>query len=81
MGLLRMDLTDVYKDYAMGSAAELCARECNISREAQDEFAIESYNRSQTAVNEGKFKEEIVGVEISSTKRRPNSIFKRRRTI
>ncbi|MDQ2864433.1 MAG: acetyl-CoA C-acyltransferase, partial [Bacteroidota bacterium] len=45
-------------------AAELCARECNISREQQDEFAIESYKRSQAATNEGKFADEIAGVEI-----------------
>ncbi len=70
-GLAKDGLTDVYKDYAMGSAAELCARECNISREAQDEFAIESYSRSQAAVNEGKFKEEIVGVEIPQRKGDP----------
>src|SRR4051812_41644320 len=53
-GLAKDGLTDVYKDYAMGNAAELCARECNISREAQDEYAIESYKRSQAAVNEGR---------------------------
>ena len=70
-GLAKDGLTDVYKDYAMGSAAELCARECNISREAQDEFAIESYHRSQAAVNDGKFKEEIVGVEIPQRKNDP----------
>src|SRR5664279_6616229 len=63
-GLAKDGLTDVYKDYAMGNAAELCARECNISREQQDAFAIESYKRSQAAVNEGKFADEIVGVEI-----------------
>ncbi|MDB5221722.1 MAG: acetyl-CoA C-acyltransferase [Chitinophagaceae bacterium] len=70
-GLAKDGLTDVYKDYAMGNAAELCARECNISREAQDEFAIESYKRSQSAVNEGKFKEEIVAVEIPQRKGEP----------
>ena len=63
-GMAKDGLTDVYKDYAMGNAAELCARECNISREEQDAFAIESYKRSQAAVNEGKFADEIVGVEI-----------------
>lgn len=67
-GLAKDGLTDVYKDYPMGSAAELCARECNVSREAQDEFAIESYKRSQAAVTDGKFKEEIVGVEIPQRK-------------
>src|ERR1700734_4360125 len=48
-GLLKDGLWDVYNDYHMGSAAELCASECNISREEQDEFAIESYKRSQQA--------------------------------
>jgi len=70
-GLAKDGLTDVYKDYAMGNAAELCARECNISREAQDEFAIESYKRSQSAVNEGRFENEIVGVEIPQRKGDP----------
>jgi acetyl-CoA C-acetyltransferase len=64
-------LTDVYKDYAMGNAAELCAKECNISRGQQDEFAIESYKRSQASVTEGKFKDEIVGVEIPQRKGDP----------
>jgi acetyl-CoA C-acetyltransferase len=63
-GMAKDGLTDVYKDYAMGNAAELCARECNISRDQQDAFAIESYKRSQASVNEGKFANEIVGVEI-----------------
>ncbi len=67
-GLAKDGLTDVYKDYAMGNAAELCARECNISREDQDAFAIESYNRSQASVNQGKFIDEIVGVEIPQRK-------------
>jgi acetyl-CoA C-acetyltransferase len=70
-GLAKDGLTDVYKDYAMGNAAELCARECNISREAQDEFAIESYKRSQAAVNEGRFENEIVGVEVPQRKGDP----------
>jgi len=48
-GVAKDGLTDVYNNYAMGNAAELCARECHISREAQDEFAIESYKRSQKA--------------------------------
>ena len=67
-GLAKDGLTDVYKNYAMGNAAELCARECNVSREAQDEFAIESYKRSQAAWNEGKFNDEIVPVEIPQRK-------------
>lgn len=67
-GMAKDGLTDVYKDYAMGNAAELCARECNISREQQDAFAVESYTRSQAAVNEGKFADEITGVEIPQRK-------------
>src|SRR6185369_10236284 len=70
-GLAKDGLTDVYKNYAMGNAAELCARECNVSREAQDEFAIESYKRSQAAWNEGKFNDEIVPVEIPQRKGDP----------
>jgi len=70
-GMAKDGLTDVYKDYAMGNAAELCARECNISREQQDEFAIESYKRSQASVNEGRFEDEIVGVEIPQRKGDP----------
>ncbi|MEO6683209.1 MAG: acetyl-CoA C-acyltransferase, partial [Ginsengibacter sp.] len=70
-GMAKDCLTDVYKDYAMGNAAELCARDCNISREQQDEFAIESYKRSQAAINEGKFNDEIVGVEIPQRKGDP----------
>ena len=70
-GISKDGLTDVYNNYAMGNAAELCATECNISREQQDEFAIESYKRSQAAVNDGKFKDEIVSVEIPQRKGDP----------
>ena len=61
-GLAKDGLTDVYHNYAMGNAAELCAKECNISREAQDAFAIESYKRSQNAWETGNFNDEIVPV-------------------
>ena len=70
-GMAKDGLTDVYKDYAMGNAAELCARECNISRDQQDEFAVESYKRSQASVNEGRFENEIVGVQIPQRKGDP----------
>ncbi|MFN5704894.1 MAG: acetyl-CoA C-acyltransferase [bacterium] len=63
-GLIKDGLWDVYNEYHMGSAAELCATECNISREDQDTFAIESYKRSQAAYEKGLFKNEIVAVEI-----------------
>jgi acetyl-CoA C-acetyltransferase len=70
-GLAKDGLTDVYNNYAMGNAAELCAKECNISRGAQDEFAIESYKRSQQAWNSGKFNDEVVAVEIPQRKGEP----------
>jgi acetyl-CoA C-acetyltransferase len=75
-GLAKDGLTDVYKNYAMGNAAELCAKECNISREAQDEFAMESYKRSQHAWESGKFKNEVVPVEIPQRKGEPLMIAK-----
>jgi acetyl-CoA C-acetyltransferase len=67
-GLVKDGLWDVYNDYHMGSAAELCATECNISREEQDAFAIESYHRAQKAQAEDKFKEEITPVELKDKK-------------
>lgn len=63
-GLAHDGLTDVYHNYAMGNAAELCATECGVSREDQDAFAIESYKRSQAASTEGRFANEIVAVEV-----------------
>ena len=70
-GLAKDGLTDVYDGKAMGNAAELCAATCGISREEQDAFAIESYKRSQDAVNSGKFDNEIVPVEIPQRKGAP----------
>ncbi len=67
-GLVKDGLWDVYNDYHMGSAAELCATECGISREEQDAYAIESYKRSQAAQAAGKFEDEIVPVEITGRK-------------
>lgn len=67
-GLIKDGLWDVYNDYHMGSAAELCAADCNISREEQDAYAIESYKRTQSAQAAGKFRTEIVPVEIKDRK-------------
>jgi acetyl-CoA C-acetyltransferase len=75
-GLAKDGLTDVYHNYAMGNAADLCARECNISREAQDEFAIESYKRSQAAWDAGKFNNEVVPVEVPQKKGDPIKVSK-----
>lgn len=67
-GLVKDGLWDVYNNYHMGAAAELCAAECHISREDQDAYAIESYKRSQNAQKDGKFKNEIIPVEIKDRK-------------
>ncbi len=67
-GLVKDGLWDVYKNYHMGSAAELCAREYKISREAQDAYAIESYKRAAAAVEGGRFKNEIAAVTIPQKK-------------
>jgi acetyl-CoA C-acetyltransferase len=70
-GLVKDGLTDVYDGKAMGHAAELCASTCGITREEQDAFAIESYQRSQAAVSGGKFDNEIVPVPIPQRKGDP----------
>lgn len=70
-GLAKDGLTDVYDGKAMGNAAELCAKECGISRADQDAFAIESYKRSQAAWEAGKFANEVVPVEIPQRKGDP----------
>lgn len=63
-GLVKDGLWDVYKDYHMGNAAELCASECKISREEQDAYALESYRRSRDAYAKGLFKDEIAPITI-----------------
>jgi acetyl-CoA C-acetyltransferase len=75
-GLQRDGLTDCYSTFAMGCAADLCAAENKVSREEQDAFATESYQRSQRAWNEGRFSEEVVPVEIPSKKGEPLLIAK-----
>jgi acetyl-CoA C-acetyltransferase len=70
-GLSRDGLTDAYDGRAMGISAERCARECGISREEQDAFAIESYRRSQRAWDEGAFDAEVVHVSVPQRKGNP----------
>ncbi|MFI5205029.1 MAG: beta-ketoacyl synthase N-terminal-like domain-containing protein, partial [Flavobacteriales bacterium] len=70
-GLAKDGLTDVYHNYPMGVAADMCASECKISRADQDAFAIESYKRSAAAWDAGKFNDEIVPVEIPQRKGDP----------
>jgi acetyl-CoA C-acetyltransferase len=75
-GLSKDGLTDAYDGQAMGNAGELCAKECGITREEQDAFAIESYKRSQAAWAAGKFADEVVPVEIPQRKGDPIRFFK-----
>ena len=70
-GLVKDGLTDVYNQAHMGSCAEICADEMEFSREAQDAFAIQSYDRSAQAWSEGRFNDEIVPVEVPQRKGDP----------
>jgi acetyl-CoA C-acetyltransferase len=70
-GMVHDGLWDPYNDFHMGNAGDLCARECGISRERQDEFAAESYRRAQHAVSEGLFDKEIVAVPVPQRKGDP----------
>ncbi|MER3471695.1 MAG: acetyl-CoA C-acyltransferase [Chitinophagaceae bacterium] len=70
-GLQKDGLTDCYSTLAMGCAADIIAAEDKVSREEQDAFATESYKRSQAAWEAGKFKDEVVPVEIPSKKGDP----------
>jgi len=63
-GLVKDGLTDVYGRVHMGVCAETCAKDMEFSREEQDAFAIESYNRSSQSWKDGKFANEIVPVEV-----------------
>ena len=67
-GIIQDGLWDVYNDYHMGNAGELCAKECNISREMQDNYAIESYKRAIEAHKKGYFKNEIIPVKVRNRK-------------
>lgn len=63
-GMQKDGLTDAYDNNAMGVCADLCASEYNFTREDQDNFAIQSYERSAAAWEAGKFDAEIVPVEV-----------------
>jgi acetyl-CoA C-acetyltransferase len=75
-GLAKDGLTDVYDGKAMGNAAELCAKECGVTRAEQDAFAIESYKRSQSAWEKGLFANEVVPVQVPQRKGDPLVIAK-----
>ncbi|MDR6157281.1 acetyl-CoA C-acetyltransferase [Chryseobacterium sp. SLBN-27] len=70
-GMVLDGLTDVYNKVHMGVCAEKCATDYSISREEQDNFAVESYKRAAKAWSEGKFADEVVPVEIPQRKGEP----------
>lgn len=63
--MIKDGLWDVYNDFHMGNAGELCAKECGVPREAQDDFSIRSYERALDAQKNCYFKDEIVSVMIT----------------
>ena len=67
-GIIKDGLWDVYKDFHMGNAGEICAKECNISREDQDAFAITSYKRAIEAHKNGSFADELVKMKVKDRK-------------
>lgn len=73
-GLVHDGLWDPYNNFHMGSAGELCARECQIPRDRQDAYAADSYRRAQAAVREGKFRDEIVAVQVPARKGPPTEV-------
>lgn len=70
-GMQKDGLVDAYDHNAMGTCADLCATEHNFSREDQDAFAIKSYERSAKAWADGKFKDEVVSVEVPQRRGEP----------
>lgn len=67
-GIIKDGLWDVYNDFHMGSAAELCATNCEINRDQQDEYAITSYKRAIQAHEEGYFDEEVIEMKVTDRK-------------
>jgi acetyl-CoA C-acetyltransferase len=73
-GMIYDGLWDPYGDFHMGIAGETCAREYKLSREAQDEFARESYRRAIASIKEGLFKAEITPVQVPQKKGDPLAV-------
>ena len=66
--LIKDGLWDVYNQFHMGNAGELCAAKYRLSRQDVDDFALESYSRARDAIARGAFKKEIVPVEVPQKK-------------
>ncbi|KAI9325328.1 Thiolase, N-terminal domain-containing protein [Zopfochytrium polystomum] len=73
-GIVKDGLFDVYNEYLMGNAAELCASEHKISREEQDDYAIGSYQKAQNAHASGLFADEIIPVEVPGARGKPGKV-------
>src|SRR5207253_2148269 len=73
-GMIHDGLWDVYNNFHMGTAAELCAREKKIDRAMQDAYAIESFKRALAAQKSGAFNDEIVAVEVAQRKGPPKRV-------
>ncbi len=64
--MIKDGLWDPYSNFHMGNAAELCVKEYKVTRQAQDEFAVDSYKKAQKAMADGMFKNEIAAVEVAA---------------
>ncbi|KAJ3321113.1 erg10, acetyl-CoA C-acetyltransferase [Boothiomyces sp. JEL0866] len=71
-GIVKDGLWDAFNGFLMGNAAELCAEEHGFTREQQDDYAIESYTKAQTATKQGNFNNEIVPVVIKGARGKPD---------
>ncbi len=70
-GMIKDGLWDPYNDFHMGTAADLCAESCQVSRESQDEFSVLSYKRALASMEKGLFQDEIAAVEVPQRKGDP----------
>jgi len=73
-GMLKDGLWDVYNDYGMGVCAELCSEQHKVTREEQDDYAVQSFERGIAAQDAGAFAWEIVPVEVSGGRGKPSTI-------
>ncbi|KAJ7525673.1 hypothetical protein O6H91_17G061200 [Diphasiastrum complanatum] len=73
-GMLKDGLWDVYNDVGMGVCAEICATQHDVSREQQDDFSIQSYEKAIAAHKSGAFEWEIVPVEVTGGKGKPSTV-------
>lgn len=73
-GIVRDGLQDPYDGFMMGIAAEHCSENCNIPREEQDTYAVESYKRAKEAQDNGYFADELMTVEIPQRRGEPKLV-------